>query len=221
MARSRGLGAGVGWLVVWILIVTVTVFAVLRLLVDVPHLLDGTLPPDDSFERRYVEAPFLFYTHIVSGLAYLILAPFQISSRIRRRSLETHRRLGSVLWPTALVSGVTAIAIGVTRPFGRFAEASATVVFGTYFLVGIVMAIRAIRARRVAEHRRWMLRVFAGGVGVGSIRIVIGISEAFGIAGFRDVFGWAFWIAFTLHVLIIELKLAFEGGDRRPRPALA
>ncbi len=220
MARLHGFGRGVGWLVAWILITTVMVFAVLRVLVDVPHLLEGTLPPEGDFERRYVEAPILFYTHIVSGLAYLVLAPIQISSRIRRRSLQLHRRLGSLLWPAALLSGVTAIIIGVSRPFGRFAEASATVVFGAYFLFGIVMAIRAIRGGRVAEHRRWMLRVFAVGVGVGSIRIVIGISEAAGIASFREVFGPAFWIAFTLHVMIIELTLAYEGGHLSRRPAM-
>lgn len=70
-----------------------------------------------------------------------------------------------------------------------------------------------------AEHRRWMLRVFAVGVGVGSIRIVIGLTEAFGIGSFRVVFGPAFWIAFTLHVMIMELKLAYEVGHLRRRPA--
>jgi hypothetical protein len=59
-----------------------------------------------------------------------------------------------------------------------------------------------------------MIRAFAVGVGVGMIRIVIGVGEAFGI-GIADSFGAAFWIAFVLLATFGEVWLKL-----RPDPLL-
>jgi hypothetical protein len=52
-----------------------------------------------------------------------------------------------------------------------------------------------------------MIRALAVGLAVGTIRIWIGLFEAFGLLEFRDAFGVAFWISFTLHALIAEAWL--------------
>jgi uncharacterized membrane protein YozB (DUF420 family) len=83
---------------------------------------------------------------------------------------------------------------------------SATLVFGLYFLAALVLAYRAIRSGRVSIHRRFMIRAFAVGVGVGMIRIVVGIGEAFGI-GIEQSFGAAFWIAFVVLAFLAEVWL--------------
>jgi hypothetical protein len=62
----------------------------------------------------------------------------------------------------------------------------------------------AIRRDDVVTHRRWMIRAFAPGVAVGTVRIWIGILLASGLLNFPDSFAAAFWIAFSLHVLAGE-----------------
>lgn len=67
-----------------------------------------------------------------------------------------------------------------------------------------------------------MIRAFAVGVAVGTIRIWVGLFSAIGILDFRDAFGPAFWISFVLHASAAELLLLWRpdvsdsGRVRRP-----
>ena len=78
------------------------------------------------------------------------------------------------------MSGVFAIVFGVLYPFGGLAQASASAVFGSYFVVALTAAFLAIRRGDVTHHRRRMIRAFAVGLAVGTIRIWIGFSESLG-----------------------------------------
>lgn len=187
-----------------VLIAIVFGFAVNRLFIDVPHLLDGTLP-EEEIDRRYVEHPWLTYVHLTPGILYLLGAPVQLAYRIRSRHYTFHRRLGRVLLSAGLLSGVFALALGAVDPFGGTWEALATYVFGSWFLVCLLLAFRAIRGDDVVNHRRWMIRAFAMGVGVGTIRIWVGLFEATGLFDFQDGFAIAFWLAFAMHAVIAEL----------------
>jgi hypothetical protein len=50
-------------------------------------------------------------------------------------------------------------------------ETTAAVIFSLWFLACLTLAIRAIRGDDMVHHRRWMIRAFAVGVAVGTIRI--------------------------------------------------
>jgi uncharacterized membrane protein len=197
------------WLVgitVAILILIVLAFAVGRLLVDVPSLTGGTLPTEE-YDARFVRHPWLTYLHILPGVIYLLGATLQLSYWFRRRHYTFHRRLGRILLPGGLLTGAFAVALGIVSPFGGLAEASATVLFGAWFLICLVLAFRAIRADDVIQHRRWMIRAFAIGVAVGTIRIWIAVFQISGLFDLPTAFGPAFWISFTLHALLAELWL--------------
>lgn len=195
-----------GWTVIAVLTTVVMVFVGIRVSQDLPAVISGDLPPVDSFERRYAEYPMLAYAHIVPGVVYLLVAPLQVSRSFRRRSLRRHRKLGRVALVAGMLTGFFAIVVGTVFPFGGLAETSASVVFGIYFLTALALAYRAIRAGREADHRSWMIRAFAIGVGVGSIRMVIGAAQVLGVS-FEAIFGPAFWIAFLGHALAAELWL--------------
>lgn len=163
--------------------------------------------------ERYVGHPWLAYVHIVPGLVYLLGAPLQLSRRFRTRHYNVHRRLGRVLLTFALVSGLFALLFGVPYAWAGAPEAVATVVFGCWFLACLVLAFRAIRRDDVRQHRRWMIRAFAVAIGIGTIRIWVGIFEGVEQAvsggaspGEPDptMFGIAFWLAFTMHVVVGE-----------------
>ncbi|HEX6221287.1 MAG TPA: DUF2306 domain-containing protein, partial [Acidimicrobiia bacterium] len=132
-------------------------------------------------------------------------------------SYERHKRVGRVVLAAGLASGLMAIVVGVVMPFGGFAETSASTVFGIYFVFALVVAYRAIRSENVTNHRRWMIRAFALGVGVGLIRVVIGFGEAFGI-GIADSFGAAFWIAFVTMSAAAEIWLRARPEAIAPLP---
>lgn len=198
--------------VVGLLIAIVLAFATRRVLVDWPHILDGTVP-DDDFATRYVARPWTGYLHIGLGVVYLLGAPLQVSRRFRTRHYAVHRRLGRLLLVCAVVSAVYAVLFAVPHAWGGAGEASAAVVFGSWFAVCLVLAFRAIRGDDVPQHRRWMIRAFAVGIGIGTIRIWVGIFEGIEQAASggtspgtpdQTMFAVAFWLAFTMHVLAGE-----------------
>ena len=197
----------------------VLAFVVNRLLIDIPHLRAGTVP--DGFDRTYVEHPWLAYLHIAPGVLYLLGAPLQLSYRIRGRHYTLHRRLGRVLLVSALASGVFALVFGVRFAFGGVGEASATVLFGTWFLVCLVLAFRAIRRGDVVHHRRWMIRAFAIGIGIGTIRLWIGLFMGAGLLSLHDSFAIAFWLSFAMHAAAGEawLRAAALLPEVRPTEA--
>lgn len=190
-----------------VLLIAIVAWSVVkRLLIDIPHLSAGTVPADD-FDRRYVAQPWVAYLHIVPGAVYLFLAPLQLAHRFRSRHYTVHRRLGRVLAGAGMLSGIFALIFGGLFSYGGLAEASATLVFGLWFLACLIQAIRAIRRDDIVLHRRWMIRAFAIGIGIGTIRIWLGIFQGSGLLDFASSFGPAFWISFSLHAVAAELWL--------------
>jgi uncharacterized membrane protein len=189
-----------------VLLLLIVIWSVVkRFVIDMPHLAAGTLP-EDEFDHRYVQQPWLAYLHLTPGVLYLLGAMLQLSYRFRSRHYTFHRRLGRVLVSAAMIAGVFALIFGGRFSYGGWPEASAAVVFGLWFLTCLVLAVRAIRRDDIVHHRRWMIRAFAIGIGIGTTRIWLMI---FGIAGldFASSFGPAFWISFSLHALVAELWL--------------
>lgn len=86
--------------------------------------------------------------------------------------------------------------------------------FGSWFLLCLLLAYPAIRRRDVGVHRRWMIRAFAVGVGVGTIRMWIGTFSAFTALPIDDGFALAFWLGLSTNVLIGELWLRRRGTPR-------
>ncbi|HEY6635037.1 MAG TPA: DUF2306 domain-containing protein [Acidimicrobiia bacterium] len=188
------------------LILIVFVFVVVRVTTDVPAILDGSSPPEADFGRRYADNPVIAYAHIIPGVIYLLGAPFQLSSRFRNSDFARHRRLGRVVLTAGAITGAFALVVGLVMPFGGLAEASASTVFGVYFLVALGTAYSAIRSGDTGRHRRWMIRAFALGIAVGLIRVVVGLVESFGVT-MADSFGAAFWIAFVVMAIMAEIWL--------------
>ena len=88
----------------------------------------------------------------------------------------------------------------------------------TIFVALLVLIMLGAVARRMLidvpnvaagtlHHRRWMIRAFAVGIAVGTIRIWLGVFQGFGLLDFEDSFAPAFWISFSLHVAAAELWL--------------
>jgi uncharacterized membrane protein len=223
-ARKRGVTmtraiSVVLWGVMGLLIGIVLVFAVLRIAGDMPLIASGARAPADSFEARYVSHPWLAYLHIVPGVLYLVGAPLQLSRRIRQRHLAAHRRLGRVLLVLGLTSGVFALAFGIPLSYGGAWQSLASALFGSWFLVALLLAYRAIRAHRVRDHRRWMIRAFATGLGVGTIRLWIGAFAIVDTLPLQDAFAPAFWLGLSMHVAAAEIYLRWRpeaSGHHRP-----
>ena len=214
---TRGLATAM-WAAILLLIAIVLAFAGMRVADDLPLIVSGVPAERGSFGERYIANPWLAYPHIVPGVLYLIGAPLQLSRRFRTRHFAFHRRFGRVLIVLGILSGVFALVFGVPFAFGGAWQSLAAAVFGSWFLVALLLAFRAIRRRDVRMHRRWMIRAFAVGLGVGTIRIWVGLFALLDLATLRESFAPAFWLGLSMHVLAAEAWLWWRpNANGRPR----
>ena len=192
--------------VVFFLITVVLVFAVIRVTIDSQNIATGVIPEEGEFDRRYAQYPILAYAHIIPGVVYLFLAPFQISRRFRNRHLDLHRKMGRILVPIGILSGVLGVVFGFFFSFGGFAEASAAVVFGTWFVIALGLA--QLQPSRGYGPSSPMddpgLRHRAGS---GDDQDLGRTLPGFGPARRGQSFGAAFWLSWTLHVIAAEIWL--------------
>jgi uncharacterized membrane protein len=126
----------------------------------------------EPYNPGFLEYPTVVVLHVVLGGIYLALAPFQFVRRIRSRHLGYHRLAGRVLVSVGLVVGATALFMGMFIPIAGWVERGYIGVFGALFLVALVEGFVHVRAGRVALHREWMIRAFAIGLAVATMRLI-------------------------------------------------
>jgi uncharacterized membrane protein len=192
--------------------------AVRRMAHLVPIAVHGYQPPAFSSNPRlaqfaalddlFAQYPILTLIHIVPGLLFMILGPLQFSSTIRARHLRWHRFSGRVFVICGLVIGISALVMSFGMPaIGGANQAAATTLFGTFFLFALCKAFWHVRRHEIALHREWMIRAFAVGLAVATIRPIIGLffatSRLSGLTP-HEFFGIAFWIGFVLQLIAAE-----------------
>lgn len=216
------------WPVVIFLAAIGCAVALRRIAVLIPVVVRGYHPPpvpsnpqlaqlgslDDLFARH----PALTLIHIVPGLFFMVLGPLQFSSSLRARHLWWHRLSGKIFVVCGLVIGISAFVMSVAMPaIGGFNQAAATALFSLLFLFALCKAFWHIRRREIALHREWMIRAFAIGLAVATIRPIIGVffatSPLTGLTP-REFFGTAFWIGFVLQLIAAEAWIRLTASSQ-------
>lgn len=122
-------------------------------------------------DARFTASPLPVVLHIVSASVYTILGAFQFAAGFRRRRPGWHRAAGRLLVPTGLLVGFSALWMTLFYPrlegTGDLLYAF-RLLFGSAMVLSIVLGFAAIRRWDVAEHRAWMMRAYAIGLGAGT-----------------------------------------------------
>lgn len=127
-----------------------------------------SLPPYlglDPAESR-IPAPTAWYypvlvTHIGFATIAMVTCALQIWPWLRQKHPVLHRRTGRVyVFGGAIPASIAGFTIALAAPFGPVGAMS-NVLLATLWFACTVQGFRAARARRFADHRRWMVRSFA------------------------------------------------------------
>jgi uncharacterized membrane protein len=173
-----------------------------------PARFAGNFAPARALDDIFALHRSITLVHIIPGLLFMILGPLQFSKSIRAHYLNFHRWSGRIFVASSLVIGLTAIWMSLAMPaIGGLNQAIATLLFAILFLFSLVKAFLHIRRREIPQHREWMLRAFAIGLAVATIRPIIGIFFATSRLTHltpHDFFGTAFWLGFTLQLIAVE-----------------
>lgn len=171
-ATARTNSPGSSWLIPALLMLAAMplTFGVLRLLQmgGVSDLMAADAP--------YLASPVPLVAHIVSAVIYAVLGAFQFSPGIRRRWPRWHRHAGRLLVACGLVVAPSALWLTIAHTGAGPAAlvlASARIVFGSAMLVALVLGLAAILRGNVPQHRAWMMRAYAIGLGAGTQMLIL------------------------------------------------
>jgi uncharacterized membrane protein len=178
------------------------------------HRIAQVRASDDLFAAH----PRLSLIHIIPGLLFMVLGPFQFSRTIRRKYPKWHRINGRILVGCAYVVGGSALVMSVAVPaIGGVNQAVATTLFGILFLIALTKAFRHILRGEILQHREWMIRAYAIGLAVATIRPIIGFffatSPLTGLTP-HEFFGTAFWLGFTVQAIAAEVYVRATAPGR-------
>jgi hypothetical protein len=141
--------------------------------------------------------------HIIPAAIFVLLAADVL---LRRTGSEWLERL---FFPFGFITGATAYAM-TSYAIGGWIERSAVLVFNTWFLFSLARAYLFRLHNEPARKREWMARAVGVLLGIATTRPVMGVF--FATSPLTDLdphqfFGIAFWIGFSINVVIIELWL--------------
>ncbi|ABM39917.1 DUF2306 domain-containing protein [Polaromonas naphthalenivorans] len=159
------------------------------------------------------------YAHVFTSAVALALGPVQFSARFRAARPGLHRWLGRLyLGVGVLVGGVA----GLFMAFHAFGGLAARLGFGclaALWLYTGFRAYRAIRARDIAAHRRWMVRNFALTFAAVTLRLWMPASMVLGIP-FENAYPVIAWLCWIPNLVLAELAFN-QARNRATRPTMA
>jgi uncharacterized membrane protein len=166
-------------------------------------------PQVPAFDAGFARYPLLTLVHIVPGSLFMVLGPLQFVRRIRSRYISVHRWSGRVFVASGIIIGITALMMSFQMAIGGANETAATTFFAVLFLFALGKAFLHIRRREITPHREWMIRAFAIGLAVATVRPIVGLFFALSDLSPEEFFGIAFWLGFTLNLIAAEIWINY------------
>jgi uncharacterized membrane protein len=133
----------------------------------------AAVTPDNA---RFVAAPWPVALHVVSAVFFCAVGAFQFAPGWRQRHPAWHRAAGRVLVLCGLLAALSGLWMTQFYPPGTGSPArfDGPAVYAMRLLMGSAMAgslclgLAAILRRDIPQHRAWMLRGYAIGLGAGT-----------------------------------------------------
>ena len=164
--------------------------------------------PDEFTSLHYFETPLPIVLHIVAGILFNLLAPFQFAPTLRRRWPLWHRLSGRVLVIAGFLVGLTGLWMNHYYPlFGGALKYTGVLAHSLVLIGTLVIAMRSIFARDIPKHRAWMMRAVAAGLGPATQRIfILPIFFIYGSVNEATV-GLVVWWGILLNLAVVEWAL--------------
>jgi len=120
---------------------------------------------------RFFASPSPVVIHIISAVVYALLGAFQFVSRLWQRGIKWHRWVGRLLVPCGLLVGLSGLWMTLFYPRQEGASDllfGFRLLFGAGMVLSVILGYAAILRRDITQHRAWMTRAYAIGLGAGT-----------------------------------------------------
>jgi uncharacterized membrane protein len=179
-----------------------------------PGALSSPRNPAADLDAHFAPERALVLTHILPAMLFMVLGPLQFMRGLRSRYPQAHRWAGRIFLAASAVVGVSGLKLAFGKTIGGLDEKAAITLFGAIFLIALAKALWHALRREFAQHREWMIRGYAIGLAVATIRPIMGgFFAAALMSGHKpqpaEFFGTAFWIGFTLQSIAAEIWINY------------
>jgi uncharacterized membrane protein len=116
------------------------------------------LDPHSPVWAHVEPVKWLLLPHGVAGAVALLLAPFQFSARLRRRSPRLHRVMGRLYVAGAFISAPLAVPVAII--LGPPSLVMAAAIQSAGWLLTTAIALYAVRRGDIRQHQEWMTRSY-------------------------------------------------------------
>lgn len=148
--------------------------------------------------------------HRLGGVGWMVLGLVQFVPGLRARQPAFHRWAGRIFLLLTLVVAASAVHMAIFFPF-ELGERAPTFLSSGWMVFSGVQALRFILARDVARHRDWMVRCYAIGLGIGTIRVIAVVLSLGTSIPTRSFYVPAFWGGWLVTAIGAELWLRARG----------
>lgn len=126
---------------------------------------------------RFFASPSPVVIHIISSAIYALFGAFQFVSSLWKRGNGWHLWVGRLLVPFGLTVGLSGLWMTLFYPRTDNLLYAFRIFFGFGMVLSIILGFISIRRRDVNQHRAWMTRAYAIGMGAGT-QVLTGIVGA-------------------------------------------
>lgn len=144
-----------------------------------------------------------FYLHIYFGGLSLLTGWSQFSSRLRSARLNLHRMLGRIYVGAVLISGLSGLYIAYFAEGGLVAK-SGFAMLATAWLLSTFGAFKSIRARKISQHQKWMIRSYALTFAAVTLRIYIPLFGTLTDMPFEESYRIIAWLCWVPNLILAE-----------------
>jgi uncharacterized membrane protein len=185
-----------------------------------PGALSAANNPATALDAHFANHRALTLAHILPAMLFMVLGPLQFVRSLRSKHPQLHRWSGRIFLTASAVVGMTGLTMAFGKTIGGLDEKAAITLFGTFFLLALAKALWHALRREFVQHREWMIRGYAIGLAVATIRPIMGTFFAAALMSGhtpepKEFFGTAFWIGFTVQMIAAEIWINYT------RPAAA
>ena len=163
---------------------------------------------------------WMLLPHGAAGAVALLLAPFQFSARLRRRSIGLHRVLGRLYVAGAFISAPLAVPVAII--LGPPTLVMAATIQSCGWIVTTALALYAVRRGEIRQHQEWMIRSYPFAMVFVLARAVLAIPAVreLGEVGFVSVVWSLIAAACFVPSLVISWRALLQRSPRTAaRPA--
>lgn len=157
-----------------------------------------------------------FYIHVISGMAVILVGPFQFLKNFRNKNLELHRKLGKIYaYGILMFAAPTGLIMAFYAEGGTWSTVSFIIMSLLWFYTTI-MAIVTVKNKDIIGHQKWMYRSYALSFAAVTLRILVPLMSVYTEFGEDFIIISTAWLSWIINLLAVEILILYTFGSKRP-----